>query len=268
MGKIILKESDLRQLVNESINRVLNEAHGHHHNQGFDPKHRANSVKLGYDPNLRYGDDFVKNGGNFMVVRNGRQYYVSRNTSVSLYAFARDSKGQWCILANERGKGGGRGLYNVTCGFVDMAPNGKPEETLEQAACREAFEENGVKIDPSKLVMMGVNSKNTNINASFYTVIPDRTIEQMPTSTAGAEGGEVLDTRWIPLSEVNKYKFAFNQNAKIPAIAKKALGNYEVEGDKRVETLIALLKNKIGNDQEGQYLLSQIIKELTKKKKT
>jgi hypothetical protein len=59
-----------------------------------------------------------------------------------------------------------------------------------------------------------------------------------------------------------KHSCSRNHN---PAIAKKALGNYEVEGDKRVETLIALLKNKIGNDQEGQYLLSQIIKELTKK---
>ena len=266
--KVILNEEQFKTYI-----RRLNEAHGrdggHHHSQqpqdGFDPRHRANSVKLGYDPNLRFGDDFVKNGGNFLVYRNGKPYYVSRNTSVSLYAFAKNNAGQWCVLANERGKGSSRGLYNVTCGFVDMAPNGKPEETLEQAACREAYEENGVKIDPAGLVMMGVNSRNTNINASFYTVITDRTVEQMPTSSKGAEGGEVLDTRWIPLSDVGKYRFAFNQNVKIPSIARKALGNYDVEGDERVETLIAMLKNRLGNDQESQFLLKQIIKELTRK---
>lgn len=265
---MLITENKLRKIINESIDRVLSEdsRNGGRHKPPFDYKHPANQVKLGYDKNLRYGDDWAKNGGNFMVVRNGHEYYVSRNTSVSLYAFAKNNSGEWCVLANQRGHGSTKGMYNVTCGFVDMARDGKPEETLEQAACRETFEENGVKVDPSKLVMMGVNSKGRNINASFYTVIEDRTVEQMPTSTSNAEGNEVLDSRWIPLSQVPNFKFAFNQNAKIEAISRKALGDYDVADNSRLNTLIAMLQRRLGNDQESQFLLKQIITGLENKK--
>jgi 8-oxo-dGTP pyrophosphatase MutT (NUDIX family) len=145
-----------------------------------------------------------------------------------------------------------------------MAANGKPEETLEQAACRETFEENGVKVNPEGLVMLGVNSRGTNINASFYTVIEDRTVEQMPTSVSNAEQDEVLSSRWIPLSEVKNVKFAFNQNEKIEAISRKALGDYDVQGSNRINTLIAMLQRRLGADQESQYLLKQIISGLKK----
>lgn len=245
------------EIVKKEIRRVLNEGRN---KQYFDKKHPANKVELGYDKNLRYGDDFAKNGGNFMVKRNGREYYVSRSTSVSLYAFAKDQNGEWYVLANQRGVGHSKGLYNVTCGFLDMALDNKPQETLEMAACRETYEENGVKINPNNLVMMGVNSKGFNINASFYTVIEDRTIEQMPTSTANSEPGEVMDSRWIPLSEVANYKFAFNQNAKIPAIAKKALGDYSNPDNDRLGVLVSMLRNKLGSDKDAQYLLTQILK--------
>lgn len=262
-----IDDKKINRIISESIQKVIGED-SHSGNGGkqpsFDRHHPANKVKLGYDKNLRYGDDWVKNGGNFMVMRNGREYYVSRNTSVSLYAFAKDINGQWYVLANQRGQGAAKGFYNVTCGFVDMARDGKPEETLEQAACRETYEENGVKINPNNLVMLGVNSHGRNINASFYTVVEDRTIEQMPTSIANSEKNEVMDTRWIALSDVPKYRFAFNQNAKIAAISRKALGDYDQPDNNRINTLIAMLKRKLGNDQEGQYLLNQIIKGLQK----
>lgn len=255
---MLVEDYKLHNMIAKAINEVMSEAG--HNKLPFDPKHPANQVQLGYDKNLRYGNDFINKGGNFMVVRNGRKYYVSRSTSVSLYAFAKNKNGEWCVLANQRGHGSSKGLFNVTCGFVDMSPQGKPEETLEQAACRESFEENGVKIDPSTLVMMGVNSHNTNINASFYAVITDRIVEQMPTSISNAEAGEVLKSLWIPLSNVDKFKFAYNQNAKIPAIARKALGDYDNPDNNRLNTLVAMLKQRLGNDQESQYLLSQIIK--------
>lgn len=265
-----INDRKLRNIIRESIDSTILEGRGnrnggsHSDKLPFDPKHPSNKVQLGYDKNLRYGDDWVKNGGNFMVTRNGREYYVSRNTSVSLYAFAKDKNGQWYVLANQRGHGHSKGLYNVTCGFVDMAANGKPEETLEQAACRETFEENGVKVNPEGLVMLGVNSRGTNINASFYTVIEDRTVEQMPTSVSNAEQDEVLSSRWIPLSEVKNFKFAFNQNEKIEAISRKALGDYDVQGSNRIDTLIAMLQRRLGADQESQYLLKQIISGLKK----
>ena len=255
-----LKERENR--INDMVGRLLSEA-----TKGksmFDPRHPANRIELGYDKNLRYGDDFAKKGGNFMVIRNGQPYYVSRNTSVSLYLFAKNKDGEWCVLANQRGHGSSKGLFNVTCGFVDMSPMGKPQETLEQAACRETFEENGVKINPSRLVMLGVNSKNANINVSFYAVIEDRTTEQMKTSTANAESGEVLQSLWIPLSDLQSYRFAYNQNAKIPAIASKAIGDFSGNGGIRLNNLVAMLRNRLGSDQESQHLLTQILSELSK----
>ena len=261
-----ISEQHLNRLISNSIAKVILSENAKWKG-GFDPHHPANRIELGYDKNLRYGTDWQQNGGNFMVRRNGHDYYVSRNTSVSLYAFAKDTNGEWYILANQRGRGSSKGLYNVTCGFVDMAANGRPEETLEQAACREAFEENGVRINPTGLVMLGVNSRNRNINASFYTVIEDRTIEQMPTSISHSEPGETTDSRWIPLSEVDQYDFAFNQNQKIHTIALKALGDYQNNGGSdRIGTLIAMLRKRLGDDQESQYLLKQIVQGLSAEK--
>ena len=124
--------------------------------------------------------------------------------------------------------------------------------------------ENGVKINPSRLVMLGVNSKNTNINVSFYAVIEDRTTEQMKTSTANAESGEVLQSLWIPLSDLQNYRFAYNQNTKIPAIASKAIGDFSGNGGIRLNNLVAMLRNRLGSDQESQHLLTQILSELSK----
>ena len=88
-----IDDKKINRIISESIQKVIGEdsRSGNGGKQpSFDRHHPANKVKLGYDKNLRYGDDWVKNGGNFMVMRNGREYYVSRNTSVSLYTFAKD----------------------------------------------------------------------------------------------------------------------------------------------------------------------------------
>lgn len=240
----------VKTIVENQVRRVLLEA-----SKTYDPNHPANKVNLVYDKNTRYGDDFSKNGGNFPVKRGNKTYYVSRSSSVSLFAYAQDRNGNWYVLANKRGQGHNKGLFNVVRGYVDLAPEGKPQETLEQAACREAFEENGVKINPSKLVMIRVNSAGSTINTSFYTVIDDRTVEQMPTSTKNAEKGEVLESRWIPLAEIDKYSFAFNDDAKIKGVANMAIGN-----DQDMESnLLAQLRQKIGDNQEAQQLLNQLI---------
>ena len=137
-----------------------------------------------------------------------------------------------------------------------MAKSGEPEETLEMAACREAYEENGVKINPRGLILNNINSQGHNVHHTYYTVISDRTIEQMPVNTSGSEKNEVLDARWIPLSDLDKFNFAFNQASKIKAIAKKAIGDSD---NNSLNSLFIALKNHIGADQEGQQILDKII---------
>ena len=77
----------------------------------------------------------------------------------------------------------------------------------------------------------------------------------MPCSNANSEEGESVDPSWIPLSELKNHRFAFNQNEKIMGIAEKVLG----DTDDREKKLIAMLKRRLGADQESQYLFDQII---------
>ena len=98
-------------------------------------------IELVDDPN-------VKDGGNFPIKRNGKEYWVSRSNTVSLYVFGYDKNGVMHVLINKRGnevkKGNGR--WSIISGYLDY------NETLENAAVRECWEETGVKIDKKKLI--------------------------------------------------------------------------------------------------------------------
>jgi 8-oxo-dGTP pyrophosphatase MutT (NUDIX family) len=80
----------------------------------------------------------------------GKTLWSGRYCAVAAFAFCK-IKGEWCVLANQRGEGTPdfQGYWNCPCGFLDM-------EKAEEACSREAFEETGVKIDPSKWALFGV----------------------------------------------------------------------------------------------------------------
>jgi hypothetical protein len=64
---------------------------------------------------------------------------------------------------------------------------------------------------------------------------------------------------WIPFSKLNNLKWAYNQERKIPAIARTVLGDYDNPDDDKIETIIAQLRQEIGQNQRGQWLLKQLI---------
>ena len=78
---------------------------------------------------------------NFPVIKDGKEYWVARNVAVVCFVFA-PINGEWCVLANQRGKGTPdfQGLWNAPCGYLDY------NETTKEAAKREVYEETGIQL--------------------------------------------------------------------------------------------------------------------------
>lgn len=270
------------------IKKALNEDNGHGHNRGHNRGHNAptppqkvqkmppvdyNSVSLENDPKVRNGQEWVKYGGNFPIKRGDRIFYVSRSMTVSLYTFCKDSNGEWCVLANQRGDSK---LWNIPAGYLDY------NETKPWAAKRECWEETGVNVPMAKIREMGTNSGTPETDddianrkpmpargrqdvSTRYAAVLDGTIDDYPVSDEHCEPGEVLDIQWIPLSQLDKYNWAYGQGKKILGQANTSLGDWKNGngGDNSIKSKILRLRYMIGNNMEAQNLLKEIIKELS-----
>lgn len=147
---------------------------------------------------------------NFPVEHDGKTYWVSRSIAVLCYVFAYIN-GRMCLLANKRGTGVDKtGKWNAPSGFLDY------DETLEQAAARETWEETGIHVDPKKLVLFGTNSdttrKSQNVLIIYGTYI-DRLMyfkkydTDVLTSSENCEPNEVDEIKWIPINEIDDYEW-------------------------------------------------------------
>lgn len=244
--------------INKAINRVLRE---YQENNVQTPVEEPDydSVTLVNDPNCRTGKEWAEKGGNFPIKRNGKIYYVSRSVTVSLYAFCQNRFGEWCVLVNKRGpKTRGAGTWNVPSGYLDY------NETTEHAACREAFEETGVEIDESQIVMQGVNSNRENV-AIRYAVKLEGTTDDYPTSMANCEPGEVSAVGWLPLSKADRIRWNRADGAKnIWGQAETTL-NYNRKTGGIYDDLpskINNLKQMLMKNPRAYQLFSQILQDL------
>ena len=272
--KYIIRENKTMKITRKDIMRAVSESI-----KGFRPGNMATSapkpmdnaavnkapsqpvdydkVELVHDPKLRSGAEWAKYGGNFPVKRNGRIYYVSRSVAVSLYCYCRDRRGNWCVLANQRGPGAPNnvGLWNVPCGYLDY------NEDALTAAARETFEETGVKVPKDKIMFMGANSGNfggsQNVSMRHACVL-DGTIDNYPVSDANCEEGEVSDIKWIRLNEVGNYKWAFGMGHKVIDQAKTSLIPFMK--DNGVDDLINKLRHEIRGNVRANNLLDKILK--------
>jgi ADP-ribose pyrophosphatase YjhB (NUDIX family) len=154
---------------------------------------------------------------NFQItsVEDGKKYWISRSVAVSVFIFIRDGHNVY-ILANKRGKGTPdyQGYWNCPCGYLDW------DENAKQAACREVFEETGVKITPSMIslheVITNPNENNQNVVLRFSGMIKK---SQLKFDTpSGGEKDEVEEVKLIPYNEVGNYKWAFNHDNIISSI--------------------------------------------------
>lgn len=133
-------------------------------------------------------------------------FWYSRSIAVCITVYAADSNNNLCILANKRGPGCPDfiGYWVVPCGYLEF------NETTKEAAIRECFEETGIKVPES--VVRFVDYEDSVIanrqNVTFRFTANLGTIEE--TTNTFNEDNETSDIKWIPIKDINNYKWAFN----------------------------------------------------------
>ena len=204
---IIYTANNKKIHLSESQIRTLNEA-GFYRRKKEEPTYYSmdDEIKLSEDPLARVEKE--KQSGkprNFAIERNGKQYWVSRSSVVSLYVFCKDENGEWNVLVSQRGKKmkyGGK--WNVVSGFLDFG------ETLEDAAKRECYEECGINIKNTNIINCGTNSNELYgaVNHKFYCVLDGTTSQYHPSMEHcegyGTEMQEVQNVSWVLVNELNK----------------------------------------------------------------
>lgn len=267
------KQYFIKNLVNENIKKLIDEGMFEDiadtqppvqaQPQGNAPEPDYDKVELGHDPKVRSGKEWADKGGNFPVVRNGKTFYVSRSSVVSMKCFCRNRRGEWCILANQRGPGAGSniGAWNTPVGYLDYG------ETFEEAAARETFEETGVRIPLNKIQFMGMDSKPVGSKQDVvirFGAVLDGVIDKYPTSDKYSEPGEVSDIQWIPLSRVKDKQYKWNGNAQLYH-ASAVLGDYNGKHKNSTASMIAELRRELNGNPKATYLFNQILRQLAKK---
>jgi len=138
--------------------------------------------------------------------------WISRSVAVSGIVFCKDLDGDWCILANKRGKGTPdfQGYWNCICGYLDY------DENANQAMNREIFEETGLDIPGRRFIHYFVNSNpkenRQNVTIRFYCILKSDITEWSNFSKDKMEKDEVADIKWIKVKDINDYQWAFNHN--------------------------------------------------------
>ena len=138
--------------------------------------------------------------------------WFSRSMAATLIVIAKDKAGKWYVLGSERGQGAAdfQGMWNMPCGYLDF------NETVAEAACRECYEETGVKVDPDDIVFYGYNdspdANRQNVTFRFITTFIDKTVEDIAFSKENNEQDEVGKIEWVPLEEYNDRKWAFGHD--------------------------------------------------------
>lgn len=145
----------------------------------------------------------------------------NRGVASTLVVFCKNKEGELCVLASERGKDAAdfQGYYNCTCGYVDCF------ETTMEAAIRECKEECGIDIDKKYVQFFNFQddpykANKQNITFRYFAFISDKSTDQFVFSKEGNEGDEVGNIAWIRISDIDKYKWAFNHDELIGEMLK------------------------------------------------
>jgi 8-oxo-dGTP pyrophosphatase MutT (NUDIX family) len=152
----------------------------------------------------------------------GREHWISRSIAAVVCIIAKDTHGLHYVLAVQRGKGTPDpeyvGKYCMPCGYLDY------DETIVQAAQREVKEETGLLFPISDFKLININddpSGDKRQNITFrYAVVSDVPVEDLVLllNTENAEKDEVESIRFIKLSSIELYEWAFNHEELIKEI--------------------------------------------------
>lgn len=149
--------------------------------------------------------------GNLKTVFSGRFVAVSG----FIYAIV---NGKYSVLANLRGPGTPdyQNHWNVPCGFLECFENSK------QGIQREVLEECGFYIDTNDLKVVHVETEPEECNNGNVTIRHRAFLGKIIPMFVKSEGGEeneVDGVKWIPIDEIDNYKWAFNHRKTIELYA-------------------------------------------------
>lgn len=146
---------------------------------------------------------------NFPFHYKGKLLWYSRSVATTLLAYAYDKDGKLYVLANKRGKGcpDYNGFWNLVCGYLEY------DYTGEENAVAECLQETGIKLNPSDLEMVGVNTSphenKQNVSIRYRTILPN-IIDTYSFDLSQMEKDEVEDVKFIPIDEIDNYEWAFS----------------------------------------------------------
>ena len=173
--------------------------------------------------NKKFWKNWKKKPFNFPYIVNGNEMWISRSVAVSLFCFARNPEGEWCVLANKRGQGTPdfQGYWNCISGYLDY------NENSYEAARRECHEETGINVPLELIHIDSVVSDPLenlqNVSIRHYAIMDGIRTDQTEFSLKDAEYLEVAEVKWIPLSEIDNYNWAFHHLSIIKELARKYL---------------------------------------------
>lgn len=251
MKKVIkLTEGDLHKIIKESVKRMLNEIDGDDVNPIKYDRY-GNEIKRGgqgwgVDPTMSNKQGYDKNG-------NPSQWF-SRSVAVATAVMINDN-GEWYVLANERGAGTPdyQGYWNLPCGYLDY------NETAEQAAMREVYEETGIKCQNIKYVSHSTSPNENRQNVCFFFIsFLEGSIDDYQFSKDNMEEGEVGGIKWVPVEDADNVKWAFDHDILIQKILAK-YGEKMYGDNTNYSNVPQMLDKAIGlleNDADKEYVIS------------
>jgi len=143
--------------------------------------------------------------------------FSGRFVAVSGFVYA-IVDGKYSILANLRGPGTPdyQGCWNAVCGFLERYENSK------EGIAREMLEECGFQIDTDDLKVIHVETEPEECNNGNVTIRHRAFLGAIIPHYVEKEGGEeneVDSVKWIPIDDIDNYKWAFNHRKTIELYA-------------------------------------------------
>lgn len=145
----------------------------------------------------------------------------SRSIAAALFIFGCDDNGSLYVLAAKRGVGAAdfKGYWNCPCGYLDY------NETIQECAIREAFEETGVNLKEHTPILYEVDDNITanhqNVTFIYHLLLKNKTIKNIQLSNKYNEPNETEQVKWISVNEIDNYSWAFGHQKYIKKLVEK-----------------------------------------------
>lgn len=155
---------------------------------------------------------------NKSYIIDGKEIWVSRSPALVAVIIAKYKKEKY-VLIGKRGPGAADFIddWNVPCGYLDW------NETGYEGICREVYEETGFDLEEPKNIIKShlkqpfythtIPEGRQNVSLSYGLYFKCKKLPEL--SMEYCEPGEVSEVKWLKISEIDNYKFAFNHSKRI-----------------------------------------------------